>query len=109
MKISVLGTEYTIEYRNKIQDVLLNDCDGYCDKTSKCIVIGEKENDSELSDFDQYQRKVLRYEIIHAFLFESGLHESWQREQGHNESYVDWIAVQYPKMKKVFAEAGCDD
>ena len=52
MKISVLGTEYTIEYRNKIQDVLLNDCDGYCDKTSKCIVIGEKENDSELSDFD---------------------------------------------------------
>ena len=63
MKISVLGTEYTIEYRNKIQDVLLNDCDGYCDKTSKCIVIGEKENDSELSDFDQYQRKVLRHEI----------------------------------------------
>lgn len=87
---------------------MLNSCDGYCDKTAKLIVVCEKENDNELLDFDQYQRKCMRHEIIHAFLFESGLHENWTHEQGHDETYVDWIAAQYPKLKKAFIEAECE-
>lgn len=109
MTINILGTRYTVEKRNKCDDAMLNSCGGYCDKTAKLIVVGEKENDNELSDFDQYQRKCLRHEIIHAFLFESGLHENWTHEQGHDESYVDWIATQYPKLKKAFIEAECDE
>ena len=26
-----------------------------------------------------------------------------------NEEMVDWIAIQYPKIKKVFQQLGCDE
>lgn len=44
----------------------------------------------------------------HAFLFESGLSENFTHpEYGHDETYVDWIASQFPKMCEVFKEVGC--
>jgi hypothetical protein len=105
MKVDVLGTQYTIEEKSKADDALLAECDGYCDKTSKKIVIITKGDDCELADFEVYRRKVLRHEIIHAFLFESGLHENWEHKPyGHDETYVDWIAVQFPKLMKAFKE-----
>lgn len=107
-KVNVLGTEYTIEERFAADDEKLKDCDGYCDKTSHKIVVTGRESDCELDDFPAYQRKIMRHEIIHAFLFESGLHENWRKEQwGHDETTVDWIASQFPKMVKCFREAGC--
>ena len=35
MNIDILGTEYTIRKQSKAENPFLNDCDGYCDKTSK--------------------------------------------------------------------------
>ena len=108
MIVSILGTEYTIEERTRSEDAYLKDHDGYCDKTSKLIVIDHSPDDSELDDYEAYKRKVLRHEIIHAFLFESGLHENFTHpSSGHDETYVDWIAVQFPKMLEVFKKAGC--
>ena len=108
MKVNILGTEYTIEKKSKTEDTFLNQCDGYCDKTTKKIVIKTKDEDNELDDYEVYEKKIMRHEIIHAFLFESGLHENWEHKQfGHDETYVDWIAVQFPKMQKAFEEAGC--
>ncbi len=108
MTVNVLGTPYTIHKRSCEDDPALNDCAGYCDKTTKEIAVRIKEDDSDLRDFDVYQRKVIRHEIIHAFLFESGLHEIWKHDQwGQDETYVDWIAVQFPKLLKAFEEAGC--
>ena len=107
MIINVLGTPYEIHERNIADDVYLKDCDGYCDKTTKTIVVTKKENDCDLGDFEAYRKKVMRHEIIHAFLFESGLHECWEHKNGHDESFVDWIAVQFPKLMKAFEEAGC--
>lgn len=108
-KVDVLGTEYTIEEKSKAEDSYLNNCDGYCDKTSKKIVIITKGDDCEIENFEVYRRKVLRHEIIHAFLFESGLHESWEHKQfGHDETYVDWIAAQFPKLQKAFREADAE-
>lgn len=106
MTIDVLGTEYTIEQRTKDTDPFLSRIDGYCDKTSKLIVITKKEKDCELANFEVYRKKILRHEIIHAFLFESGLHENWTHEMGHDETYVDWIAVQFPKILKAFQKLG---
>lgn len=106
MKISVLGTEYAVEIRQMKEDKLLNDCDGYCDKTTHRIVVAEKDNDSDLGDYEQYQKKCIRHELIHAFLFESGLHENFQHTNGHDETMIDWIAAQFPKMQKAFEEAG---
>lgn len=105
-KINVLGTEYTIELKEKDTDTFLQKCDGYCDKTSKKIVVLTKGEDCELDNFEVYQKKVIRHEIIHAFLIESGLQENFQKEQwGHDETTVDWIAVQFPKLLKAFEEA----
>ena len=107
-KVNILGTEYTIEVKTKAEDKWLKDIDGYCDKTSKKIVVAAEDEESQLEIYSEYQKKITRHEIIHAFLFESGLHENFKHEQwGHDETLVDWVAVQFPKMLKVFQEAEC--
>ena len=52
-----------------------------------------------------YKKQVIRHEIIHAFVFESGLDtcSDWAK----NEEMVDWIAIQFPKLLKAFKEADC--
>lgn len=108
MKIKILGTKYTIEEHIRCEDENLRDCDGYCDKSIKLIVIAKKTAECEISDYEEYKRKIMRHEIIHAFLFESGLHENFEHPHfGYDETFIDWVAVQYPKMLKVFKKAGC--
>lgn len=111
MKVNVLGTEYSIINKNENDDEILNNCDGYCDKTEKKIVICKMDKTtSNLGNLEVYRKKVLRHEIVHAFLFESGLHENGEYEShspgGHPEQIVDWIAIQFPKMLKAFKEVG---
>ena len=106
MKVNILGTEYTIENMTSSECKALEECAGFCDKTSKRIVIKKKDENCDLDNFEVYRKKVLRHEIIHAFLFESGLHENFRHDEwGHDETTVDWIAVQFPKMLKAFKEA----
>ena len=107
MKVNILGTEYGIYEQAESEDGNLAECDGYCDKTIKKIVVTKKPNGSTLGDWEVYRNKVLRHEIIHAYLFESGLHENFQMRDGHDETIIDWMAVQFPKMLKTFEEAGC--
>lgn len=106
MKINVLGTTYTLEESNEQMDENLKDKDGYCDSsTKKCVVdemnitgAGVKKN------LPEHKKAVKRHELIHAFLFESGLEScSWAQ----NEEIVDWIAIQFPKLQKAFEEADC--
>lgn len=99
--INVLGTEYTIELRQLGSEGI----DGFCDNTSKLIVI-RSDNHNEVGNFAELQKKQLRHEIIHAFLSESGLQCNWQHiEQfGHDETTVDWFAIQSPKIFKVFTD-----
>jgi hypothetical protein len=108
-KVNILGTEYTIEIKSKEQDKFLKGFrDGYCDKTSKKIVVRAEDEESELDDYGIYLKSIIRHEIVHAFLFESGLHENFSHPQfGHEETMVDWIAVQFPKMLQAFKEADC--
>lgn len=108
LKIDVLGAEYTIEEKAESEDSFLEQCDGYCDKTIRMIVVAKEGEKNELGDYERYKKKVMRHEIIHAFLFESGLHENWEHKgNGHDETFVDWIAVQFPKILKAFKAAGC--
>lgn len=99
--VNILGTEYMIEPR-ELKD---EDIDGFTDNTSKLIVI-RTDNVNEVGDFCFLQKKQLRHEIIHAFMSESGLQCNWQHiEQfGHDETTVDWFAIQSPKIFKVFQE-----
>lgn len=100
MTIDVLGTEYTIKKSNSVEDVTLEDNDGYCDNTTKTIVINTfREYPDSVEDLDAYEKKVMRHELIHAFLSESGLSCcSWAAK----EEIVDWIAIQFPKMLEAF-------
>ena len=108
MKVDILGTIYTVTEATPDEDKYLIECDGYCDKTSKKIVIAAKDERCELDDFIVYQKKVKRHEIIHAFLIESGIQENYKNNEcGHDEIMVDWFAIQFPKLQKAFYEADC--
>lgn len=105
MVINVLGTEYTVMETDQTQEPNLSKCDGFCDKTSKRIVITTKTKDSDLENWEWYRGKILRHEIIHAFFMESGLQENFEsKPYGVSETVVDWFAIQYPKIKQIFDE-----
>ena len=110
MKINVLGTEYEVIEREVEEDELLKNADGYIDKTTKEIVllIFTEEN-CEIKNIEYYKKKVLRHEIIHAFLYESGIAESSNGVDAWamNEEMVDFFAYQFPKLQKAFEEADC--
>lgn len=107
-KINILGTEYSIEQSSPKDNELLRERSGYCDKTVKKIVVDTDSEGSNLQDYSEYAKKVLRHEIIHAFFEESGLAENYEHnEAGIEETIVDWIAIQFPKIKRVFEEAEC--
>lgn len=100
-RILILGTLYKIKYKN-LKDA---DYDGYCDYTSKTIVI-RADNYYNVGDFQRMQNKQLRHEIIHAFLAESGLQSNFEHSTtwGHEETMVDWVAIQFPKLLAVYTE-----
>lgn len=108
--VSVLGTLYTIYQANSVDVPDLADCDGYCDTTVKAIVVLDmtevEGKPGAKADLAHYQRKVIRHELLHAALFESGLSgNSW----GENEEIVDWFAIQFPKLEALFQQVGCND
>lgn len=107
MTMDILGTEYSVTVTNDGKEPRLKNMDGFCDETSKEIVA---EDYQTISDEDSKKilllqtKKVLRHEIVHAFLFESGLAENSMWAQ--NEELVDWIAMQGPKIVKAWQEVG---
>ena len=102
MTVDVLGTEYSVIQSNKTDDVTLENCDGYCDHSVKKVVVDTfQETANSLENLEVYKKKVIRHELIHAFLFESGLScNSW----ADKEEIVDWIACQFPKMLTSFEQ-----
>lgn len=108
--VHILGTVYTIREQSESENQLLKGCDGYCDWTTKEIVV-ERETEGNLGDMDAYVRKVIRHEIVHAFLLESGLNEcsgdtdSW----ANNEAMVDWFARQGQKIYDAWKKADALD
>jgi len=111
LKVNILGTEYKILFKTEEEEPFLKTCDGFCDRSRKEIVVAEMQPNPDIYqvDVDWYKKKVMRHEIIHAFLSESGLEENshntdaWAR----NEEMVDWIAMQFPKILKAFKEVDC--
>ena len=109
MKINVLGAEYSVTVSNESKEPRLTDKDGFCDETTHEIVADDYRESGE-SDLDAKRnlklqtKKVLRHEIVHAFLFESGLAENSPWAQ--NEELVDWIAIQGSKIYRAWQEAG---
>lgn len=107
LKANVLGTDYEIILASeKEMPNELEDRDGSIDESIKTILVENyshlEGNPHALKDRDFLIRKNIRHELVHAFLFESGLAENTTWAQ--NEEMVDWIARQFPKMLKAFEE-----
>lgn len=109
-KLNILGTEYTIMFGTVKDFSELESMDGYTDTSTHQIVVDDmtmaKGQVGSKKDLKSYQHSVIRHEIIHAFLSESGIAgnsnsvEAW----GINEEMVDWFAIQFPKIFRVFQE-----
>ncbi len=109
--VHILGTEYKILIIEEDDYRYNKEADGWCDPQAKeILVFNFKQSVDSVKDLVAYQKKVIRHEIVHAFLYESGL---WQNAYGSkcwakNEEMVDWIAIQEPKIHKACEEAGCN-
>lgn len=100
-QVSVLGTTYTIRIVDPEKCI---DCDGWCDFSTKEVFVKDFEPDPEaMKDLAYYTAKVIRHELIHAMLYESGHHCNcaWATD----ESLVDYIALMFPKMAGMFTQA----
>ena len=107
--ISVLGSEINILFCKEKDDDKLEQMAGYYDSSKSIIVVKIFDaNETSLGDLERYQKEVLRHEIIHAFLHESGMDacasscDCWAL----NEEMVDWFAIQSPKIFKLFEKEG---
>ena len=115
--VDILRTAYRIEVKSQQEEPYFSKygVDGFCSAPEKIICIGDYFRDEEVKDeTDQFKlesmKNVLRHEIVHAFLYESGLannaHSSrcgWARD----EEIVDWIARQGCKIFRAWQEANC--
>ena len=93
--VPVMGVVYLIREGTSVEFPSLKDCDGYCDTSTKEIVVSDMSESAgspdAKGDLARYQRKVI--------LLESGLSvNSW----ADNEEIVDWIAIQFPKLQAGF-------
>lgn len=107
MKIDVMGVSYEIAERSEADDYRLTEANAYCDWTARLIVI-EKDPEGDLNCMAEFSKKLLRHEIVHAFLLESGLSESSLPFESWavNEEMVDWFARIGPRIYAAWQTAG---
>ena len=115
MQVNILGQNYRVVVKKYADDEAFakNSIDGYCDWHTKDLVICDMaswpgwEREPKVT-VRASMRQTLRHEIVHAFLYESGLADSSFTESGpwaKNEEMVDWIAAQGPKIYQAWKEA----
>jgi len=104
MKLNILGTKYDYKEIAARTDARMENLSGYCDPTDKIIrvdvdfIVNDNNSKEKIKAYTDVTR---RHEIIHAYLYESGM-EKW----GDDEMLVSWIAIQFPKLLETFKEIG---
>ena len=111
-KVNILGSEWTINIVDGTKSKHLNygRLEGKCRFSGRNIYV---HNFMCFKDLSTHERNTavnlaLRHELIHAFLSESGLNNSnsYDGSWVNNEEMVDWLAIQSPKIFKVYEELG---
>lgn len=111
-KVNILGSDYYIIKRDYCEDdtFLNKGAGGYCSMMTHEIVVCNMETfpgyESESKEFtSNLQKEILRHEVVHAFLYESGLNYSSHTISdcgwACDEEIVDWIAIQLPKLAAI--------
>ena len=93
--MQILGAKYKVKIVKEENEVMREKgaC-GYVNIVDKIIYVLDDETKDE----------TLRHEIIHAFMYESGIGIGYLF---HDEPTVDWLAVQIPKMVEAMKKEGC--
>lgn len=98
--VNILGSTWTV----RSEEMKDNNYDGLTDSSLQEIRI-RLDNVNRVGNFEGLIKKQTRHEVIHAFLYESGL--SFNSDWAVNEELVDWIAIQFPKIAEVYEKLGC--
>lgn len=116
MDVDILGTTYKIIIKKISEDEDLKNrrLSGRCNRFHHEIIVADMEETEyfgELTETEktEYKKEVLRHEIVHAYLNESGLVNNahvFGLGWATNEEMVGWIALQFPKMIDTFRQAG---
>ena len=103
--VDVLGRRYNVDIVPEADDPKLETMDGYTDPSIKRIVISDvnarPEDPENVQDQDWVQRNIIRHELIHAFVVESGNQDAFW----HCEDMVRWLAYMFPRLVDAFKEA----
>ena len=94
--VPILGTEYNVFIVDEKGYKQIKDKVGCCDSSSKDIYLHKslfKREEGSVKHLMKVCEEVLTHEIVHAFIYESGLGESYQ-----NETLIDWISIQLEKI-----------
>lgn len=111
--VNVLGEPYEI-YAVKKEDaprLFANKTVGSCNRAVKEIVVenfpdeayNTVRNSKQVLHDEAIFNEVLRHELVHAFLGECGL-DSEVDSAFDEEMIADWIAIQAPKLMKLFCQ-----
>lgn len=100
--VDILGTKWMVvseNFGNK-------DFDGLTDFTTRTIKV-RNDNVQEFDNFKELYKRTVRHEVLHAFMIESGLDSNFNHpEYGHDETFVDWVAIQFPKILVAYSKLG---
>lgn len=113
-KVDILGSKYSVFFCNEFPEHLSEfqeNADGLCNRHNRELYV-KRCNDKDMTEEGRVRREkdVLRHELFHAYLAESGLSASASHVYGswaENEEMIDWLAIQSPKIFKTFQEVGC--
>lgn len=110
-KADVLGSEYTLRFIPEDKDPQLDNSNAYCDSCGSTIVIDDLSKLKDLcpdafisKDMVNRLKVTIRHELIHAFMHESGITTCSHLPWAHDETLVEWLAVQLPKMAKTMQD-----
>lgn len=112
-QVNIMGCNYKIIRVSRDQYKTCEGADGWCDFYGKKIYYVDPEADPDSDPIatspKELVKQVLRHEIVHAFLAESGLTFNSHSIVGAwamNEEMVDWIAWNGDKLHKAWKETG---
>lgn len=100
--VEILGESYKL-IESSAERFDKFDADGFCEWWAKEIHIKSDigvEGEDTMFNLSDYRKSVIRHEIIHAFLFESGM-----KDYERDEVIVEWIARNLNRLSLVCEKA----
>lgn len=99
--VRILGAVWTVRSATETEEPRLEGVNGFTDWTTRTICL-EKNTQGNLGCIKTYMNQVIKHEVIHAFMFESGLGDSFEhKDYGQEETIVDWFAFQMGNIMNV--------